>query len=381
MFASSQSDSDGTLILGHEDIARLVSGVGCDRVMDEMIDRLESAFRQFRDEEWELPPRDGFHYRGSEFGLLEWMPVMRRGERILLKLVGYHPENPTRRNLSTIQSLLAVFSTRTGAAEAVLDGELLTAVRTGAASAIATRLLAPLKSDVLGVIGAGAQSITQTHGISRVLPLREILVHDICPKTEATFAGRIGAILGEKISVKVVPKTELILQSDVLSVATSIDPGHGPVFDAALRHKSSLHINAVGSDFEGKVEIPKNWLEQAYVSPDFLAQAVREGECQQLEACQIGESLPQLVCTPQLGNAVRDRLTVFDSTGFAFEDFVAVDWVLAQAESRQVGRHFVFGRVGEDPKNPYGGLPKNGEFIPDLQRVGEEVVSLFGATH
>ena len=344
--------NEGSLWLTYRDVAQVVNNLGHDRVMDGLTACLDAAFCDASDE-WDLSEREGFHYQEPKLGLLEWMPVMRRGERVLLKLVGYHPSNPKDNGIATIQSLMAFFSIRSGVIESVLDGELVTAMRTGAASAVATRLLASPRSDTLGIIGAGAQAVTQVHALGRVLPLREVLVHDIDPETETSLADRLHPILRDGVRVRVVDLRCLLEGSDVLSVATSVAPGEGPVFNETQGLKSGLHINAVGSDFEGKTEIPIEVLRQAYVSPDFLSQAVREGECQQLEAHEIGQTLPELCRSGKQTEHLRDRLTVFDSTGFALEDYVAAEWVVEQAKVLGIGNRVRFSRAGGDPKDPY----------------------------
>lgn len=363
--------NEGALWLTHWDVAQVVDQLGPDRVMDGITDGLDAAFCAAADERWEVSVRDGFHYQEPELGLLEWMPVMRRNDHVLLKLVGYHPSNPRVNGIATIQSLFAFFSTRSGVVEALLDGELVTAIRTGAASAVATRLLASPQSETLGIIGAGAQAVTQVHALSRILPLRDVLVYDVDPETEATLVDRLRPIIGADVSVQVVSRDVLLENSDVLSVATSVDPGKGPVFGANQVLKPGLHINAVGSDFEGKIEIPKGLLQRAYVSPDFLSQAIREGECQQLERHEIGTALPELCRSGEESELLRDRLTVFDSTGFALEDYVAAEWIVEQALGLGIGDRFKFSRAGGDPKNPYActALGKKGTSAADARRA------------
>ncbi|NDJ60670.1 MAG: ornithine cyclodeaminase family protein, partial [Chloroflexi bacterium] len=117
-----------------------------------------------------------------------------------------------------------------------------------------------------------------------------------------------------------------------------------------------LHINAVGSDFPGKFEIPVALLERAFVSPDFPLQALAEGECQQLSREQVGPPLFELVRHPEAHHPVREQLSVFDSTGWALEDQVSLEMMLNYARELGVGTEIEIESAFADPLNPYGFL-------------------------
>jgi L-lysine cyclodeaminase len=131
-----------TLMVTESDLARLVAHVGIDRLMADAIDALEAAFRGFDRTRTEVRKRDGFTLSGERVGCLEWMPVLRHGDSATLKLVSYCPANPARFNLPTIIATNYVFDATTGHLAALLDGVFATALRTGAASAVASRYLA-----------------------------------------------------------------------------------------------------------------------------------------------------------------------------------------------------------------------------------------------
>ena len=155
-----------TLFLSCDAIGSIVQKIGADVVMDELIDRLDIALGEFDQESFEVPPRDGFRYDQPHTGLVEWMPLMRRGSCVTLKMVGYHPQNPISYQLPTILSTLSLFDVRTGHMKVLADGSFLTCLRTGAASAVASRILADAESRVLGLIGAGAQSMSQLYALA-----------------------------------------------------------------------------------------------------------------------------------------------------------------------------------------------------------------------
>jgi len=355
-----------TLILTAADLRGVVTEVGLDRLMDELIERLENALLE-RTATLEVPARDGFSYHSPEPGLLEWMPCHDVLGRVTCKFVGYHPRNPEARGLPTILSTIGCWDATSGHLRVIADGTLLTALRTGAASAIATRLLAREGAVTLGLVGCGAQAVSQLHGLSRVVELRRVLIHDIDPRAASSFAHRV-APLGLHLRPEVVPLDELVREADVISTQTTVEVDHGPVFpDRNLR--PWVHVNAVGSDFPGKTEVPVTLLDRALICPDFRAQAIREGECQQVAAERIGPSLADLVCAREKMAHARAEPTVFDSTGWALEDDVALELVLSHAKALGIGARVEIEWASEDPRDPYAGLPPRGTAVEAKQRA------------
>ncbi|NEW68838.1 ornithine cyclodeaminase family protein [Streptomyces rhizosphaericus] len=337
-----------TTVLTRQHVAKIVQEKGLDLFMDRMIDRLDEAFRE-ESRRGITPARDGFLRGPENTAILEWMPHHQPGDSITIKTVAYTPTNPTTHQLPTIVGTMARYDDETGRLLAIGDGILPTAVRTGAASAIASRLLARPDSRVLGLVGAGAQAVTQTHALSRVFPLDRVLVHDIEPAHAASFAERV-EFLG--IDVEVAPVTEIEAASDIICTVTSVGVGDGPVLRGE-RLRPHVHINAIGADLIGKYEVPRSVLKSAFVTPDHRGQALREGECQQLDAGDLGPELPVLCADPALAEARREGPTVFDSTGFALEDRVAFDVLLELAEEAGIGDRVQLEHLPEDALNPY----------------------------
>ena len=140
--------------------------------------------------------------------------------------------------------------------------------------------------------------------------------------------------------------------SDVISIATTIDIGAGPVFDDVPTQKH-LHINAVGSDFPNKFELPLSLLKRSFVTPDVRGQAEVEGECQQLASSDIGEELYQLMQRGDSSPELKQGLTVFDSTGWVLEDYVVTRLFLEHARGLGLGTEVWMGTRSADPKSPY----------------------------
>lgn len=342
-----------TLILTVDDIRQIVEYVGLDALMDETIVGLTCAFEQFDPTRTVVPIRTGFSYEYPHVGLVEWMPLFEKHRQIVVKAVGYHPQNPSLHNLPTVLSTVSAYDPVSGHLAAVIDGTFLTALRTGAASAIASRLLALPHSQVLGLIGAGAQAVTQLHGLSRQFDLKQVLVFDSDPTVSQSFAKRVTCLGLNHLDIRQTEIVDIVATADILCTATSVDVGNGPVFpDQALN--PWLHVNAVGADFPGKFEVPLSLLERSFVCPDFREQAVCEGECQQFEdLSKIGAPLSSVVKYPDQYRHYQQQFTVFDSTGFALEDQVAMNILLDHANTLQIGTLVELESATAEVKNPY----------------------------
>ncbi len=341
-----------TRILGASDLAVLVDRVGRDALMDRMIESLRERFAGHDAELVDARPRAGFRYDKPALGLVEWMPTHEVGGPVVIKMVGYHPTNPAQRSLPSVLATSSMWDTETGHLLAISDSTLLTALRTGAASGLATDLMAIDTPITVGMIGLGAQAVTQLHAISRVRTVQRVVGYDPSPEPADSFADRI-AFLG--LPFDSCPEGGLeamAAEVDVLVTCTSIDIGAGPVV-GDFEPRPWLHVNAVGADFPGKLELPTSLLESALVIPDTLEQCIVEGECQQVPAHRIGPDLFEVVQAEETTKE-KARVTVFDSTGWAVEDDVALRLMLELADEHDVGRRLQLESIPVDPYDPYG---------------------------
>lgn len=336
-------------------LEEIVQAVGIDQTMDELIDKMYQAFLEFDATNNIVQARKGFNYMNPYEGLIEWMPIRnKQQQRVLLKVVGYHPNNPMGFQLPTIVSTISKYNTNTGHLEALIDGALPTSLRTGAASAIASKLFGHAESKVLGLIGCGAQSVTQLHALSRVFKFEEVLYYDSNQIVVDSFQDRTQA-LDLDISFKPATIENIVEAADILCTATSIAVNEGPLFQD-LQYKDWLHINAVGSDFPGKIELPLELLKKSYVSPDFLEQAIIEGECQQLKANQIGDDIISCLKKANHFEHLKHNTTVFDSTGMALEDEIVTDFFINHAKRLGIGQEVDIENINSDIYNPYSFL-------------------------
>lgn len=340
-----------TWLLCQDDLERILQVIGRDELMRRMIDGLTTGFVELgRGDRPESPPRAGFTRDGDVPGVIELMPHREPGSSVTVKTISYSPANAKLFGLPTIVGSIARYDDDSGRLLSLADGVLLTAVRTGAASAVASRLLAQPGSSRVGLVGAGAQAVTQLHGLSQIFDIDTVLVHDVNGAAAASFANRTDFL---DLRVETAGPQRILAECDIICTATSVSVGAGPVLPDRGDRLPHLHLNSIGADEVGKTELPRSLLEEAFVCVDHREQAEREGESQQLQPNQIGPSLGHLSAHPAEAAAQRDGLTVFDSTGFALEDHIALDVFLAAAEELGLGTKVSIEHHPEDLLNPY----------------------------
>lgn len=350
------------LFLDRGDINKIIEIAGIDNVMTRVIARLTNGMSEAHEDLAHFsPPRDGFLREGPTVGVIEWMPYRQNGKSVTIKTVAYSPANPANFGLPTITASIARFDDATGELTVLADGGTITAIRTGAASAIASKALARPDSTVLGIVGCGAQAVTQLHGLSLLFPLDTVLIWDIDTSQLGSLSRRV-AFTG--LDVHLASPQRIAGLADIVVTATSVGVGQGPVFPDGDT-KEHLHINAVGADLVGKTELPLGLLKRALVCPDHPEQALREGESQVLERSELGPTLGQICADPAIVQAAQPRLTVFDSTGVAIEDHLALDVFLDLAAELGIGRKIGLRWARYDAFDPYSGLSQaDGSRLP-----------------
>ncbi|MGH1488442.1 MAG: ornithine cyclodeaminase family protein [Acidimicrobiales bacterium] len=351
------SSQEATICLSVDDLVLVINEVGLDSFLDELIAELRDAMEQFDPAVVKDRTRSGFSYESPSMGLVEWMPSMTVGDVVSVKTVGYHPDNPNSQNLPSVLATTALYDTVTGRLLAICEGTLLTALRTGAASAVMTDATVRPGPITLGVVGCGAQAVTQIHAISRVRDIERLVVTDADGANARSLVNRLPAgIFGPGSHavpevLDVIDFCDAVENFDVLCTCTTVEVDKGPVVD--LKNvRPGLHINAVGSDFPGKVELPVDYLQTAVVIPDVVEQCLVEGESQQLSADQLGPDMVAVLTDPANRELVNQR-TVFDSTGWSYEDQIAAKMFLQHATRLGVGTQVRLQHTPVDPYDPY----------------------------
>lgn len=339
-----------TLVLGAPDVLAILDKVGRNEFMDVLILRMQNAFRKdAADDALRSPVRSGFSRTRHSEALLEWMPHQHGADGMTIKAVSYSPHNTHEYDLPTVLATVSRYDDAAGRLVAIADGVILTAMRTGAASAVASTLLADPASKVLGIVGAGTQAVTQVHALSRRFEFDSVLVFDTVAARTKTFEQRAGF---SGLQFKAASAEEILKTADIICTATSVAPGAAPVLPES-KFLPHLHVNAVGSDVRGKRELPSRLLEHASVFPDHVEQAMAEGESQYAPQSSIRSSLSQLCAAPTQALGFRSSTTVFDSTGHALEDHVALDVLIDFARELKIGSTANLQHFPVDPFDPY----------------------------
>jgi ornithine cyclodeaminase len=252
-----------------------------------------------------------------------------------VKVVSVFDHNAAR-GLPLIHGVVLLVDPETGAPTALLDAEVLTALRTGAASGLATDLLARPDASCLAVFGAGAQARTQVEGVRAVRPIRRVLLWGRDAVRTARFAAELAAA---GLAVETSPAAERLGEAQVICTATT---ARAPVFRAE-DVPPGAHVNGTGSYRPDDRELPGALIAAARVVVDHreaaLAEAgdvvlpIRDGI---LDASRVAE-LGEIVAGSRPGRASPDEITVFKSVGNAVQDVVAAQAVVEAAIRRGIG--------------------------------------------
>ena len=294
----------------------------------DLLDAVEAAYRDVAAGRDRSPLRS--HVELADGSLLLMPGVRDGGTGASVKLVTVMPGNAAR-GLPTIHALVAWFDAATGRPLAILDGAEITAMRTGAASGVASRLLAREDAATLGVIGAGAQAAWQVRAVLGARPIGRVLVYARDGERRAGFARRMADETG--IEVTAVDSAErAVREADVICCATTATE---PVFDAAWV-RPGTHVNGIGAFRPGMVELPPSlFARAALVAIDSRDAALAEAGdiLAAIEAGAIAEA-----ALVEIGTIERDRvasrdphaITVFKSVGLAIQDVAAAGLVVAR---------------------------------------------------
>ena len=246
-----------------------------------------------------------------------------------VKWVNAHPENPSRHGLPSVLALYILSDAETAAPLAVMDGTLLTAIRTGAAAAVASKYLAAGRPRGIGFIGCGVQARFLFEAHRAVFGTFETLAYDRNAEAAAKFAAEVGG--------KSAP-LETVAGADIVCTAT---PSRVPVVLRAFV-RPRAHINALGADAPGKEELDPAILADAKVIIDDWEQATESGEVNvplhagTYRRDQIHATLGEVLAGKKSGRE-GDEITVFDSTGLAIQDLALARHVYAAAKERKLG--------------------------------------------
>jgi len=306
--------------------------------MDKCIDAMRNAFKALSSGEAVMPLRTSLEMQPDN-GTALFMPVyMPDISKVGVKAITMSRDNPGK-GLPLIHAMMMVFDSSTGVPVAVMDGEIITAMRTGAVSGLATSLLAKKDSRVAAIIGTGNQGETQLEAVCCVRDIQTAYVFDIQKERAEAFALKMKKRLD--IEVVAAESPETLEKADVICTATS---SNNPVFND-IHLKPGAHINGVGSYKPEMAEIPPKSIARGKVVVDQLQGCLAEAgdiiqpiESGVITADHIHGALGDLVVGKIPARENENEITIFKSVGIAVQDLMTADLALKLANKSGVGQ-------------------------------------------
>jgi ornithine cyclodeaminase len=342
--------------IGTARIRELLARQGVAAFIEELAREIELDYRRW--EQFEKSARLASHSRD---GVIELMPIS-DGRLYAFKYVNGHPKNTVNR-LLTVTAFGALADVATGYPVLVSEMTVVTALRTAAVSALAARGMARPDSRIMAIIGNGAQSEFQALAFHQLLRVRELRLFDIDPHATQKLERNLAALrLPGLVVTRCGSTAEAVRGADIVTTATA-DKRNAVILEPDMI-AAGMHLNAIGGDCPGKTELHVDILRRpdARIVVEFEPQARIEGEIQQLAAGAPRDSNPTVIelsdvlSGRQPGRRNAAEVTIFDSVGFALNDFSALCYLqrleAAQSDSESLD---LIPRL-EDPKNLFAAL-------------------------
>ena len=295
---------------------KLVHAIGVEKFIMELVDFIEEDFRRWP--YFDKTPRVASH---SAEGVIELMPTS-DGVLYGFKYVNGHPKN-TIDGRQTVTAFGVLCDVATGYPLLLTEMTLLTALRTAATSAMAARILAPQGSGTMAMIGNGAQAEFQALAMRAVLGVHHLRLYDIDPAASIKVRRNLEG-LGFDIAICTTAQ-DAVLGAQIVTTATADKQNATILTDNMVG--AGIHINAVGGDCPGKTELHADILRRSAIFVEYAPQTRIEGEIQQLSSAHPVTEFWEVLAGTSPGREHRDQITLFDSVGFAVEDFSALRYV------------------------------------------------------
>lgn len=302
-----------------EHMMQLIHHIGLEAMLRGLADYIEADFKR-----WELfdkSPRLASH---SPEGVIELMPTS-DGEVYGFKYVNGHPRN-TAAGLQTVTAFGLLADVATGYPVLLSEMTILTALRTAATSAMVARHLAPKGAHTMAMIGNGAQSEFQSIAMKAICGIQSIRLYDIDPAATAKCAANL---TGYGLNVVSCTSPEEAIQGAQILTTCTADKQYATILTDNMVG-AGVHINAIGGDCPGKTELAPEILHRSDIFVEYPPQTRIEGEIQQLAPDHPVTELWQVITGAAQGRTSTQQITLFDSVGFAIEDFSALRYVRDQ---------------------------------------------------
>jgi ornithine cyclodeaminase/alanine dehydrogenase-like protein (mu-crystallin family) len=318
------------LVLNKEEIYKAL-------VWGEVLDAIQDGFVSLSTGKASVPLRGHLKLPEQE-GLVLTMPGYDGEEGLAVKTVNVFNRNPEK-GLPTIFGLVTLFDSNTGQPLAIFDGATLTAIRTGAASGVVTRLLANPDASVLAIFGAGVQAETQFYAIAAARNLKEVRIYDKSPQKAVALATRLTLQTGMLISGVATPQ-DALQEADIVATATTSTK---PVFEDSMV-EAGTHINGIGSFTPQMREVPGETVARALLVIDSLEGCLSEAgdvliPMQEglIDESHIAAEIGEIAAGKKPGRASREQITFFKSVGNAIQDVALARYLYRKALASSLG--------------------------------------------
>ena len=344
---STPAPSDKALVpfVSVDNMMRLVHHIGIEEMLIGLADYIEDDFKR-----WELfdkTPRVASH---SDVGVIELMPTS-DGEVYGFKYVNGHPKN-TREGLQTVTAFGLLADVDTGYPVLLTEMTVLTALRTAATSAMVARHLAPKGAKTMAMIGAGAQSEFQSLAMKALLGVEHIRLYDIDAGATEKAARNLS---GMGLTVTACKTAQQSMEGAEIITTCTADKQNARILTDNMVG-AGVHINAIGGDCPGKTELAPEILHRSDVFVEYPPQTRIEGEIQQMDEDFPVTEMWQVILGRKAGRTSDRQITLFDSVGFAIEDFSALRFVRDHIAGTDLFLELDLLADPDDPRDLFGML-------------------------
>jgi alanine dehydrogenase len=326
-----------TLLLNKENVGSLIR-------MKEVIGTVEEAYKAFNSGQVNQPPYTCIHLPPPRGEIDFKLGYCEANEMISMKASsGGFPDNLAKHGVPSGMGTILLFDARTCALVCVMDGSLITGLRTGAAGAVSVKVLARQNARKITSIGTGNQARMQIRAIQEVMKIEEIHAWDHHPENLARYKADIERGFGIPV-VMARSMQEAVERADILITTTR---GKGSLVEAAWIQPGT-HIVAMGTDTYGKQELEPEIFRNARIVNDSIAQCIEKGETAHplnqnvITQADIHAEIGEILLGKKAGRETDDEITIFDSTGMAIQDNTTADRIYRNAIASQTGTTFEF---------------------------------------
>lgn len=331
-----------TRLLTIRDVQRIIQQTGIEACFQSLVDSLEKDFSHWHD--FQKMPRIANHF---PHGVIELMPICGK-DYYAYKYVNGHPYNPKQNKLTVVATGMLA-DVESGYPLLISEMTLLTALRTAATCALAAKYLARNNSKTVGIVGTGSQSEFQILALKSIFNIETVRYFDIDAVAMQKFKNNLSEF---NLSLVACDDAKSTVEGVDIIVTATADKQRLTILENDWI-KPGMHINGVGGDCPGKTELDPGILDRVKIVVEYLEQSKLEGEIQNLSKEPYAE-LWELITKKKAARESEKEMTLFDSVGFALEDYTVLKFFYSLSEKFNIGEKIDVIPGIADPKDLFG---------------------------